>query len=45
MDRWIGLVGHPQQPKRCIDRELQPPPPGDDLPSLLKDGVRLVDHC
>ena len=32
-------VKQPQQSKGCVDRQLQPPPPGDDLPSLQKDRV------
>ena len=39
MHRWVGLVCHPQQPKGSIDRKLQPPPPCDDLPSLLKNWI------
>ena len=42
MHSWVGLVCHPKQSKGRIDSELQPPPPGDDLPSLLND--RVLDH-
>ena len=42
MHRWVGLVCHPQQPKGSIDRKLQPPPPCDDLPSLLKYRVWIL---
>ena len=39
MHRWIGLVCHPMQFKGNMDRQLQPPPPCDDLPSLLKNWI------
>ena len=39
MHRWVGLVYHPQESKGCVDGQLQPPPPRDDLPGLLKDRV------
>ena len=42
MHRWIGLVCHPKQSKGSIDRQLQPPPPCDDLPSLLKNGFWIL---
>ena len=44
MHCWNGLVCHPKQYRGSIDRQLQPPPPGDDVPSLLKNGVQVLDH-
>ena len=42
MHSWVGLVCHPKQSKGCVDRQLQPPPPSDDLPSPQKD--QALDH-
>jgi hypothetical protein len=42
MHCWNALVCHPRQYKGSIDRQLQPPPTGDDLPSLLKDKVWIL---
>ena len=39
MNSWVCLVCHPKQSKGSIDRQLQPPPPCDDLPSLLKNWI------
>jgi len=39
---WVGLICHPQESKRRVERQLKPPPPCDDFPSLQKD--RVLDH-
>ena len=42
MNGRVGLIEDPEHSEGSIHRELQPPPPGQDLPSFPNDGS--LDH-